>query len=201
METGNNVFESIFNPRGVAIIGASPFDLATLAQMKTKIRDRLYLVNPKYTEVLGKKCYPSILDVEAQIDYVIIGVSAAALPQVLEECIQKGVKVAQIFTAGFSETGIPETDQTGRGIKTNGQGQNPADRPQLFRRLLSQSGPVHRPGIPHRGRAHRRCCPERQFCRILLLFCQDEKSPIQQGDQLRQRRRPGRRRFSGIPGG
>jgi acyl-CoA synthetase (NDP forming) len=76
--------------------------------MKTKIRDCLFLVNPKYTEVLGKKCYPSILDVESGIDYVILGVSASALPKVLEECIQKGVKVAQIFTAGFSETGTPE---------------------------------------------------------------------------------------------
>jgi len=108
METGYKVFDYIFNPRAVAIIGASPSDLATLAQMKTKIRERLYLVNPKYTEVLGKKCYPSILDVEAEIDYVIIGVSASLLPQVLEQCIRKGIKVAQIFTAGFSETGIPE---------------------------------------------------------------------------------------------
>ncbi len=108
METGDRVFDYIFNPRAVAIIGASPSDQATRAQMKTKIRERLYLVNPKYTEVLGKKCYPSILDVEAQIDYVIIGISASLLPQVLEQCIRKGVKVAQIFTAGFSETGIPE---------------------------------------------------------------------------------------------
>ncbi|MBW2561544.1 MAG: CoA-binding protein [Deltaproteobacteria bacterium] len=109
METaGRSIFDTIFDPRAVAIIGASPSDQATLSQMKTKIRERLYLVNPKYTEVLGKKCYPSILDVEAEIDYVIIGISAALLPQVLEQCIQKGVKVAQLFTAGFSETGIPE---------------------------------------------------------------------------------------------
>jgi acyl-CoA synthetase (NDP forming) len=109
METaGRCVFDAIFNPRAVAIIGASPSDQATLAQMKTKIRERLYLVNPKYTEVLGKKCYPSILDVEAQIDYAIIGISASLLPQVLEQCIRKGVKVAQLFTAGYSETGIPE---------------------------------------------------------------------------------------------
>jgi acyl-CoA synthetase (NDP forming) len=108
MTKGDKVFDCIFNPRAVAIIGASPFDFATLAQMKTKIRERLYLVNPKYTELLGKKCYPSILDVENEVDYVIIGISAAALPQVLEECIRKGVKVAQVYTAGFSETGVPE---------------------------------------------------------------------------------------------
>lgn len=108
MASGDPIFDYIFNPRNVAIIGASPQDLATHAQMKTKIRDRLYLVNPKYKEVRGKKCYAGILDVEADIDYVIIGIAAAALPKALEECIQKGVKVAQIFTAGFSETGIPE---------------------------------------------------------------------------------------------
>jgi acyl-CoA synthetase (NDP forming) len=108
MEISARLFDYIFNPRLVAIIGASPHDLATLAQVKTKIRDHLFLVNPKYTEVLGKKCYPSILDVESEIDYVILGVSASALPKVLEECIQKSVKVAQIFTAGFSETGTPE---------------------------------------------------------------------------------------------
>ena len=103
-----NVFDFIFNPRGVAIIGSSPSDLATIAHLKTKIRDRLYLVNPKYTDILGQKCYPSVTDIEATVDYVSIAVSAALLPQVLEQCIQKGVKVAQIFTAGFSETGIPK---------------------------------------------------------------------------------------------
>jgi acyl-CoA synthetase (NDP forming) len=60
MESEGRLLDSIFNPRAVAIIGASPQDLATLAQMSTKIRDRLFLVNPKYTEVRGKKCYPSL---------------------------------------------------------------------------------------------------------------------------------------------
>jgi len=75
MESEARLFDSIFNPRSVAIIGASPQDLATLAQMSTKIRDRLFLVNPKYTEVRGKKCYPSLSAVEAGIDYaMLIGV-------------------------------------------------------------------------------------------------------------------------------
>jgi acyl-CoA synthetase (NDP forming) len=117
MTSPDPLFDYIFSPRTVAIIGASPTDIATLAQMKTKIRDRLYLINPKYTEIRGKKCYPSILDVEADIDYVIIGIAASSLPKVLEECIQKGVKVAQIFTAGFSETGIPERIEQENALK------------------------------------------------------------------------------------
>ncbi|MDP2854656.1 MAG: hypothetical protein Q8O28_10495 [Smithellaceae bacterium] len=72
METGANVFDYIFNPRAVAIIGASPFDLATQAHMKTKMREHLYLVNPKYTELLGKKCYPGILEDEKDRHYNLL---------------------------------------------------------------------------------------------------------------------------------
>ena len=91
MEKNNRLFESIFSPNSVAIIGASPQDLATLAQMSTKIRDRLFLVNPNHMEVRGKKCYPSILQVEPEVEYAILIVAATIVPQVLEECIQKGV--------------------------------------------------------------------------------------------------------------
>lgn len=132
MEKTDKVFDFIFNPRSVAIIGASHTDFATLAQMKTKIRERLYLVNPKYTEVLGKKCYPSILDIEAEIDYVIIGISSSALPKVMEECIQKGVKVAQIYTAGFSETGIPERIKQEEDLKRMAKGRIRLIGPNCF---------------------------------------------------------------------
>jgi acyl-CoA synthetase (NDP forming) len=140
MASGDPLFDTIFNPRTVAIIGASPHDLATHAQMKTKIRDRLYLVNPKYAEIWGKKCYPGILDIDAEIDYVIIGISASALPQVLEECIRKGVKVAQIFTAGFSETGIPERIKQEEDLKRMAKGRIRLIGPNCFGVYCPRSG-------------------------------------------------------------
>jgi acyl-CoA synthetase (NDP forming) len=66
------------------------------------------LVNPKYKELHGKRCYASILDIEGEIDYVIIAVPALLVPRILAECIEKGVKAVHVFTAGFSETGIEE---------------------------------------------------------------------------------------------
>ena len=140
MESNARLFDYIFNPRSVAIIGASPHDLATLAQMRTKIRDRLFLVNPRHTEVLGKKCYPSILDVDSEIEYVIIGVSASALPKVLEECIQKGVKVAQIFTAGFSETGTREGIEQEKELKRMAAGRIRVIGPNCFGVYCPSSG-------------------------------------------------------------
>jgi acyl-CoA synthetase (NDP forming) len=101
-------FDRIFNPRTVAVIGASDSDAFSQALMNTKLRDSLFLVNPKYKELHGKRCYASILDVQDGIDYVVIAVPALLVPRVLVECIEKGAKAVHVFTAGFSETGIEE---------------------------------------------------------------------------------------------
>jgi len=101
-------FERIFNPRSVAIIGAKTTDDFTNAMMATKMKDHLFFVNPNYTEIYGRKCFASVLDIENPIDYAVIAIPALSLPKVLSECIEKGIKTAHAFTAGFSETGLEE---------------------------------------------------------------------------------------------
>jgi acyl-CoA synthetase (NDP forming) len=100
--------DRIFNPRTVAVIGASHSDGFSQALMGTKLRDSLFLVNPNYRELHGRRCYPSILDVEVGVDYVVVAVPASLVPRVLVDCIHKGVRAVHVFTAGFSETGIKE---------------------------------------------------------------------------------------------
>ena len=99
-------FEYIFNPRAVAVIGASNDDGFSRALMSTKVKDSLFLVNPRYKELYGKRCYDSILNIEGVIDYVVIAVPTLLVPKVLAECVEKGVKAVHIYTAGFSETGV-----------------------------------------------------------------------------------------------
>jgi len=99
---------SIFFPRNTAVIGASSRDNYTYSLLGTKMRDRLYLVNPNYKEVLGRKSYASILDIEVPIDYAVIAVPAQFVLGAVNDCIGKGVKGVHIFTSGFSETGLPE---------------------------------------------------------------------------------------------
>jgi acyl-CoA synthetase (NDP forming) len=102
-------FEYFFNPRSVAIIGASKTaEDFTPALTKSKMRKNLFLVNPKHRKLFGMKCYANILDIKDKIDYAIIAVPALAVPKVLKECIKKGVKIAHIFSSGFGETGIKE---------------------------------------------------------------------------------------------
>jgi len=86
MRTGRLMeFEYIFNPRSVAVIGASEVDNFTPALVKSKIGKRLFLVNPKHKEIFGKKCYSSLLEIEDEIDYVVIAVPAPLVPKVLRD--------------------------------------------------------------------------------------------------------------------
>ena len=98
--------EEIFHPRSVAVVGASAETLGYLSPISEgKLGDRLFLVNPRYQEFMGRRCYPSLLDVPHPVDYVIVGTPARVVPQVIEDCVKKGVKAVHIYSSGFSEVG------------------------------------------------------------------------------------------------
>ncbi|WP_332449375.1 acetate--CoA ligase family protein [Methanoculleus sp.] len=97
-----------FNPRSIAVIGASsePKKMG-YAVMHNLLHfpGQLYPVNNKRPEIQGLKAYPSILDIPNPVDMAVITVPAKHVPGVIEECGQKGVSMAIIITAGFKEMG------------------------------------------------------------------------------------------------
>ncbi|MBC7324915.1 MAG: CoA-binding protein, partial [Moorella sp. (in: Bacteria)] len=66
---------------------------------------KIYPVNPKYQEIAGCPCYPSIASVPGPVDLALIAVNYRRVLPVLEECAQKGVRFATIFSSGFAEAG------------------------------------------------------------------------------------------------
>ena len=68
----------------------------------------LYAVNPKMTEVRGVPCYPSLLDCPDPVDHVISQIPSEGLTELVDQCIQKGVRSLHSFTAGLAETGDPK---------------------------------------------------------------------------------------------
>ena len=62
-------------------------------------------VNPKIRSVLGIKTYPGISAIDHNVDLAIIANPAAEVPDVIDECVAKGVKGAIIVSSGFCETG------------------------------------------------------------------------------------------------
>jgi acyl-CoA synthetase (NDP forming) len=104
--------EYIFHPRSIAVVGASSHGNTTGMFLNPLIqfgyKGKLYPVNPKASQVSGLKAYPSILDIPGPVDHVTCAIRAALTPQLMRECAAKGVKLVQLFTAGFSETGQEE---------------------------------------------------------------------------------------------
>jgi acyl-CoA synthetase (NDP forming) len=100
--------EEVLHPRSIAVVGASDDGrgsqyFSTLIEFGFK--GDLYPVNPKYTEVMKIKAYPTIKDIPGPVDFVISAAPAPAIPGVMQDCAQKGVKCIHLFTARFSETG------------------------------------------------------------------------------------------------
>lgn len=101
---------ALFNPRSIAIIGASRDESSVSFGMLKNLllgnfKGRLYPVNPKADSILGLKAYGSVLDIEDEVQLAIIAVPREVVPEVLEECGEKDIKAAVIITAGFKEIG------------------------------------------------------------------------------------------------
>ncbi|MCX8178618.1 MAG: CoA-binding protein [Candidatus Aenigmarchaeota archaeon] len=101
--------QTFFSPKSVAVIGASrdPNKLGYIvfSNFVNNNFKHLYPINPNADEILGRKCYKSVLDVKGDIDLVVIIIPAKSVLQALSECIKKKVKSVVIITSGFSETG------------------------------------------------------------------------------------------------
>ena len=98
-----------FEPKGIAVVGATPEPYTggrfLVSNLTLGYKGPIYPVNPKYNEVLGLKCYPKVSDIEGPLDLALIFVPAQAVPQVLEDCVTKGVRGAIIESGGFAEIG------------------------------------------------------------------------------------------------
>jgi acyl-CoA synthetase (NDP forming) len=110
VETREPPLADLFSPRGVAVVGASPAEGASFAthvirSLKEAGFPAIYPVNPKYAEVLGLPCYPSLTAIPKVVDHVIVSIPAELALGLLDDCAAKGVKSVHFFTAGFSETG------------------------------------------------------------------------------------------------
>ncbi len=108
--------EKVFNPKSVAIVGASSEPGKVGYQILNNViqngyKGKIYPVNRKATELLGLPCFPSLLDVPGDIDFAVIAVPAPLVEGILKECVQKNVKGTVIITSGFSEIGKVKEEQ------------------------------------------------------------------------------------------
>jgi len=99
-----------FNPRGIAVVGATvkpKGGLAIVLNLTRGFSGGIYPVNPGYEEIAGLACYPRVRDVPDPVDLAIVFVPAPQVPEIVEQCARRGIRRIMIESAGFAETGAP----------------------------------------------------------------------------------------------
>jgi acyl-CoA synthetase (NDP forming) len=128
--------------RSVALVGASmraaSFGSRMLEEVsKSSARPRIYPVNPRYDELAGARCYPSLADLAEAPELALLAVPDSALEQQLSLAAKTGCRSAVIF--GNAHEDQAPNGSGGRAI----EGESPvgaaahAGRPRLRDRLAA----------------------------------------------------------------
>src|SRR6185436_16758541 len=99
----------LMRPRSVAVVGASQRMgrgtrvIANLQQFG--YAGRIFPVNPKYTEILGLRCYPDLGALPEPAESVVVAIPGAEVPALLATAVDHGARAAVILSSGFAEGG------------------------------------------------------------------------------------------------
>ena len=107
---GIEKLDNLFNPKRIAVIGASDREGSIGAKILGNLigvgyKGAVFPVNAFRDTVHGITAYPSIRKIPRVVDLAIIAVPAHTVPQIVEECGEAGVSGIIICSAGFGEVG------------------------------------------------------------------------------------------------
>lgn len=104
------VFDSIFQPRCLAVVGASQdpqkwgFHIL-LNILKGGYRGQVFGVNPRASEILGVRVFPRISYIREPVDLALLVVPPSDVLNTIRDCGEKGIRAGIVITAGFGELG------------------------------------------------------------------------------------------------
>ena len=117
----NSVLSVFFNPKSVAVVGASsdpkkPGNTALRHMISMGYKGKLYPVNPREKGILGLPCYKSVSDIPEPVELCILMVAAELTVPVAKEMAERkkrfnDIKGAICMSAGFGEIDSPEAKQ------------------------------------------------------------------------------------------
>jgi len=116
------VWDCFFYPQRVAIIGASSSSKkmgyhALKSLKECGFKGKVFVVNPKYEEILGVKSYPSLEAISESIDLAIMVIPSREVIETLHQCGKKGIKCVLVISAGFSESDLFEGEELQERLK------------------------------------------------------------------------------------
>ncbi|MCF7548090.1 bifunctional GNAT family N-acetyltransferase/acetate--CoA ligase family protein [Pseudonocardia sp. WMMC193] len=105
---------NVLHPTSVAVIGAStdPSKVghAVLANLlRANFSGPVYPVNPDARSVRGVRAYASVTDIPDPVDLAVVAIPAAGVDEVMDSCLEKGVKALVVVSSGFADAGADGT--------------------------------------------------------------------------------------------
>ena len=100
----------LFNPRSIAIVGASD-DLARIGWLPIRFlrqhgySGKVFPVNPKYGKIGGLPCFPTLTAIPEVVDLALIGIPRPGVLEAFKQCAAKKIPFVILFSAGYAETG------------------------------------------------------------------------------------------------
>ncbi len=103
-------FDSLFNPRSVAVVGASNVPGKWGHTIAVNIlgggyAGRLFMVNPGERKVLGFRSYASLRDIGEPVDLVMVTIPARHVQGIVEDAAASGMRNMVVISSNFSEVG------------------------------------------------------------------------------------------------
>ncbi|MEV2267205.1 bifunctional acetate--CoA ligase family protein/GNAT family N-acetyltransferase [Nonomuraea africana] len=100
----------LLTPGSVAVIGASrePGGVGQTVLRNLLAADftgPVYPVHREVRAVAGVRAYPSVKDIDGEVDLAVLAVPADSVIDVVKECAEKGVRGLVVVSSGFGETG------------------------------------------------------------------------------------------------
>jgi acyl-CoA synthetase (NDP forming) len=104
---------TLLEPRSIAVVGASARRGSFGDQLVGQLlgggyKGEVHLVNPRYAEVAGRPCLPSLADLPGPVDLAVLAVPNAALEAQLEAAVAAGIPAAVIFASCLEPEGLVE---------------------------------------------------------------------------------------------
>ena len=106
----------VLAPRSVAVVGVSVSADSIGSKTLSKIEQAgfggsIFIVNPKYSELRGRPCYPSISSLPQMPDCVVIAVPREFVESIVAECASRRVGGVIVFSSGYAETGLKDRER------------------------------------------------------------------------------------------
>ncbi len=97
--------DPLLKPGSIALVGVSerpgsPGQVLANMVVDSDYAGEVFLVNPRYPEILGRPCHPNLESLPTRVDHVVIALGNQHLEAALKATIEHGAKAATIYSSG-----------------------------------------------------------------------------------------------------